>query len=107
MCTMVYVSRKNKKDSNFIFHLKITIFTAAVKAAVCYRIDFVAGVPQIRKRNAVQYLLTTPASPDIEAGIVTECCRKACSIQDMESYCAAAPGTIVAKPTNGPLVRNG
>ena len=65
---------------------------------------FFPGLPQIRKRNAVQYLITTPP-PDDEGGIVTECCRKACSITDMESYCAASPGTFVANPTNAPLVR--
>ncbi|XP_045198865.1 insulin-like peptide [Mercenaria mercenaria] len=59
-------------------------------------------LPAITKRSANQYLSQSSGSLQ-RRGVVTECCRKACSLSDMESYCAAPSGTHFVNPTSGPI----
>ena len=57
----------------------------------------------ITKRSANQYLNKRSGSLE-RRGVVTECCRKSCSLSDMESYCAAPAYDYIYNPIGAPIV---
>ncbi|XP_060577898.1 uncharacterized protein LOC132735017 [Ruditapes philippinarum] len=59
-------------------------------------------MPTISKRSANQYLTKRSGSLQ-RRGVVTECCRKACTLQDMESYCAAPSYDYIYNPIGAPI----
>ncbi|XP_045198864.2 insulin-like growth factor I [Mercenaria mercenaria] len=59
-------------------------------------------LPAITKRSASRYLSQTSGLRQ-SRGVVAECCWKACSLGDMERYCAAPSGTYFDNPTSGPI----